>query len=96
MSSLPNGRVLGRSEVQLDYRAAAAALGLPTENIGTNSFRVSCATWQYQAGYDIEYIKRNACWAGNSVDVYFWEGPGHHVMVKKMSEVKFKLHLNVS
>lgn len=95
MFSLPDGRVLGRSEVQLDYRAAAAALGLPTENIGTHSCRVSCATWLYQAGYDIEYIKRHARWAGNSVHVYLWEGSGHHDMVKKMSEVKFKLHLHV-
>ena len=50
MFSLPDGRVLGRCEVQLDYREAAAALGLPTENIGNRSCRVLCATWMYQAG----------------------------------------------
>ena len=96
MFTMPNGHVLGRVEVQSDYREAAAALGLPTERIGTHSCRVACATWLYQAGYSIDFTKRHARWLGNSVHVYLWEGSGLHDMVKKMSEVKFKLHLHVS
>ena len=45
MFTLPNGHVLGRNEVQGDFREAASALGLPTEQIGTHSCRVACATW---------------------------------------------------
>ena len=93
---MPNGHVLGRVEVQSDYREAAAALGLPTEKIGTHSCRVACATWLYQAGYAIDFIKRHARWVGDSVHVYLWEGSGFHDMVKTMSAVKFKLHLHVS
>ena len=68
--SLPDGRVFGRVEMQTDLRLAAIALKLPSENIGTHSLRVSCATWLYQAGYDLEYIKRHGRWASNVVHVY--------------------------
>ena len=95
MFTLPPGHVLGRNEMQNDFRLAAKALDLPTEKIGTHSCRVSCATWLYQAGYGIEFIKRHARWLGNSVHVYLWEGSGLHGMIKDMSEVKFKLHLHI-
>ena len=95
MFMLPSGHVLGRNEMQNDFRLAAKALDLPTEKIGTHSCRVSCATWLYQAGYGIEFIKRHARWLGNSVHVYLWEGSGLHGMIKDMSEVKFKLHLHI-
>ena len=99
MFTLPSGHVLGRSEMQNDFRLATQALDLPTEHISsTHSCRVSCGTWLYQAGYYyvIEYIKRHARWRGNSVHVYLWEGSGLHSMVKDMSEVKFKLHLHIA
>ena len=92
MFTLPDGHVLGRNEVQGDYREAASALGLPTEQIGTHSWRVACATWLYQAGCSIDFIKRHARWVGDSVHVYLWEGSGPHGMVKKMSAVEFTLH----
>jgi len=95
MFMLPSGHALGRNEMQNDFRLAAKALDLPTEKIGTHSCRVSCATWLYQAGYGIEFIKRHARWLGNSVHVYLWEGSGLHGMIKDMSEVKFKLHLHI-
>ena len=44
MFTMPDGRVLGRVEMQNDLRLAAIALKLPSENTGTHSFRVSCAT----------------------------------------------------
>ena len=50
MFTLPNGHVLGRNEMQSDFRLAAKALDLPDDRIGTHSCRVSCATWLYQAG----------------------------------------------
>ena len=86
---------LGRNEVQGDYREAASALGLPTEQTGTHSCRVACATWLYQAGYSIDFIKRHARWVGDSVHVYLWEGSGLHGMVKKMSAVEFTLHTHI-
>ena len=92
MFTMPDGRVLGRLEMQADLRLAAIVLKLPSENIGTHSLRVSCATWLYQAGYDLEYIKRHGRWASNVVHVYLWEGSGFHTMCKKMSECKFVLH----
>ena len=95
MFTLPDGHVLGRNEVQGDYREAASALGLPTEQIGTHSCRVACATWLYQAGYSIDFIKRHARWVGDSVHVYLWEGSGLHGMVKKMSSVEFTLHTHI-
>ena len=61
-------------EFQNDFRAAAQALDLPVERIGTHSCRVACATWLYQAGYSIDYIKRHARWLTNAVHVYLWEG----------------------
>ena len=69
--------------------------GLSDENIGTHSLRVSCATWLYQAGYDLENTKSHGRWASNVVHVYFWEGYGFHAMCKKMSECKFVLRTNV-
>jgi site-specific DNA-cytosine methylase/integrase len=95
MFTMPDGRVLGRTEMQNDLRHAALLAGLSDENIGTHSLRVSCATWLYQAGYDLEYIKRHGRWASNVVHVYLWEGSGFHAMCKKMSECKFVLHTNV-
>ena len=95
MFTMPDGRVLGRTEMQNDLRRAALLAGLSDENIGTHSLRVSCATWLYQAGYDLEYIKRHGRWASNVVHVYLWEGSGFHTMCKKMSECKFVLHTNV-
>ena len=83
------------SQVQGDYREAASALGLPTEQIGTHSCRVACATWLYQSGYSIDFIKRHARWVGDSVHVYLWEGSGLHGMVKKMSAVEFTLHTHI-
>ena len=63
MFTMPDSRVFGRVEMQNDLRLAAIALKLPSENIGTHSLRVSCAAWLYQAGYDLEYIKRHGRWA---------------------------------
>ena len=45
MFTIPPEHVLGRNEMQNDFRLAAKALDLPTEHIGTHSCRVSCATW---------------------------------------------------
>ena len=59
MFVMPNGKVLGRAEVQADFRLAARAFDLPEDRIGAHSCRVSCATWLYQAGYSLEYIKRH-------------------------------------
>jgi len=95
MFVLPNGKVLSRAEVQSDFRLAARAFGLPDERIGTHSCRVACATWLYQADYSIEYIKRHGRWNTNVAHVYLWEGTGHHDLVKRMSEVKFKLHAHM-
>ena len=92
MFTMPDGRVFGRVEMQTDLRLAAIELKLPSENIGTHSLRVSCATWLYQAGYDLEYIKRHGRWASNVVHVYLWEGSGFHSMCKRMSECNFVLH----
>ena len=95
MFTMPNGKVLGRVEFQNDFRAAAQALDLPVDRIGTHSCRVACATWLYQAGYSIDYIKRHARWLMNAAHVYLWEGSGLHDMVKAMSEVKFQLHVHM-
>ena len=35
-------------------RLGTVELGLPANRVGTHSLRVSCATWLYQAGYDLE------------------------------------------
>ena len=86
MFTMPDGRVLGRVVMQNDLRRSALLAGLSDENIGTHSLRVSCATWLYQAGYDIENIKRHGRWASNVVHVYLWEGSGFHTMCKKMGE----------
>ena len=96
MFVMPNGKVLGRIEVQADFRLAARAFDIPEERIGTHSCRVSCATWLYQADYSLEYIKRHGRWSTNVAHVYLWEGTGHHDMVKRMSEVKFKLHAHMT
>ena len=92
MFTMPDGRVFGRVEMQNDLRLAAIALKLPGENIGTHSLQVTCATWLYQAGYDLEYISRHGRWASNVVHVYLWEGSGFHYMCKRMSECNFVLH----
>ena len=59
-------------------RSAAVACGVDESRIGTHSLRVTCATWLYQAGYDLEYIKRHGRWVSNVVHVYLWEGSGFH------------------
>jgi integrase len=89
---MPSGKVSTRTELQGDLRAAAVACGVDESRIGTHSLRVTCATWLYQAGYDLEYIKRHGRWVSNVVHVYLWEGSGFHDMSKRMSEVKFTLH----
>ena len=89
---MPDGKVASRDELQRDLRAAAVAMGVDHERIGTHSLRVSCATWLYQAGYDLEYIKRHGRWLTNSVHVYLWEGSGFHEMAKRMANAKFSLH----
>ena len=96
MFVMPDGKVLGRAEVQADFRLAARAFDLPEDRIGAHSCRVSCATWLYQAGYSLEYTKRDGRGSTNVAHVYLWEGTGHHDMVKRMSEVKFKLHAHMS
>ena len=90
--TMPNGKISARAELQGDLRAAAVACGVDESRIGTHSLRVTCATWLYQAGYDLEYIKRHGRWVSNVVHVYLWEGSGFHDMSKRMSEVKFTLH----
>ena len=95
MFLMPDGRVLGRAEMQTDLRRAALLVGIAGDNIGTHSLRVSCATWLYQAGYGVEYIKRHGRWASNVVHVYLWEGSGLHTMCKRMSECDFVLHTNI-
>ena len=96
MFVMPNGKVLGRIEVQADFRLAARAFDLPEDRIGTHSCRVSCATWLYQAEFSLGYIKRHGRWSANVAHVYLWEGTGHHGMVKRMSEVKFELHAQMT
>ena len=86
MFTMPDGRVLGRVEMQNDLRRAALLAGLSDVNTSTHSLRVSCATWLYQAGYDLEYTKHHGRWASNVVHVYLLEGSGFHTMCKKMSE----------
>ena len=70
MFTMPDGRVFGRVEMQNDLRLAAIALKLSSENIGTHPLRVSCAMWLYQAGNDLEYIKRHGRWSSNVVHVH--------------------------
>jgi hypothetical protein len=67
MFTLPPGHVLGRNEMQNDFRLATKAPDLPTEQIGTHScrVRVPLGTWLCQAGYGIEFTKRHARWLGN-------------------------------
>ena len=68
---MPDGRVLGRAEQQADLREAAkAVLGSELKSADearfcTHSLRISCATWLYQAGYSIDYIKRHGRWISN-------------------------------
>ena len=93
--TMPNGAVLTREELQADLRLGTTELGLPANRVGTHSLRVSCATWMYQAGYELEYIKRHARWVTNVVHVYLWEGSGFNDMAKRMSEAKFVLHANL-
>ena len=92
---MPDGQVLTREELQADLRLGTVELGLPANRVGTHSLRVSCATWLYQAGYDLEYIKRHGRWVSNVVHVYLWEGSGFNSMAKRMSEAKFTLHANL-
>ena len=93
--TMPDGRVLTREELQADLRLGTTELGLPADRVGTHSLRVSCATWLYQAGYELECIKRHGRWVSNVVHVYLWEGSGFNDMAKKMSEAKFVLHANL-
>ncbi|MAV11925.1 MAG: hypothetical protein CL861_00440 [Cyanobium sp. MED843] len=90
--TMPDGKVATRQGLQADLRAAAVACGVDESRVGTHSLRVSCATWLYQAGYDLEYIKRHGRWVSNVAHVYLWEGSGFHDMAKRMSETKFVLH----
>ena len=90
--TMPDNKVATRAELQGDLRSAAVACGVDESRIGTHSLRVTCATWLYQAGYDLEYIKRHGRWVSNVVHVYLWEGSGFHDMAKRMSETKFVLH----
>ena len=90
--TMPDGRVISREDLQADLRLGTAAMGLTPSRIGTHSLRVSCATWMYQAKYDLEYIKRHGRWVSNVVHVYLWEGSGFHDMAKRMSSVSFTFH----
>ena len=88
----PGGRVMTREEMQNDLREAAVAVGIDEQRFGTHSWRVSGATWMYQAGYDIEVIKRHGRWTSNVVHVYLWEGSGHSGLAAKMAAVDFIIH----
>lgn len=90
--TMPDSKVATRAELQGDLRSSAVACGVDESRIGTHSLRVTCATWLYQAGYDLEYIKRHGRWVSNVVHVYLWEGSGFHDMAKRMSESNFVLH----
>ena len=83
---------MNREEMQNDLREAAAACGIDEQRFGTHSWRVSGATWMYQAGYDIEIIKRHGRWTSNVVHVYLWEGSGHSGLAAKMAAVDFVVH----
>ena len=89
-----HGRVLRREDMQHDLREAASALGIDEQRMGTHSLRVGGATWLYQAGYDIEVIKRHGRWTSNVVHVYLWEGSGHSDLCQRMANVKFALHVH--
>ena len=93
--TLPDGSVLTREALAADLRLGTTSLGLPASRVGTHSLRVSCATWLYQAGYELEYIKRHGRWVSNVVHVYLWEGSGFNAMAKNMSEAEFTLHTNL-
>ena len=75
-----------------DLRDAAVALKIEEQRIGTHSLRIAGATWMYQAGVDIEIIKRHGRWTSGVVHVYLWEGSGHAGLAAKMAVVDFALH----
>lgn len=88
----PDGKVMRREEMQHDLRDAAVECGIDEQRFGTHSWRVSGATWMYQAGYDIEMIKRHGRWSSNVVHVYLWEGSGHSGLAARMAAVDFVIH----
>ena len=92
MFCMSNGRVFTREEMQHDLRDAAVRCEIDEQRFGTHSWRVSGATWMYQAGYDIETIKRHGRWTSNVVHVYLWEGSGHSGLAAKMADVDFVVH----
>jgi integrase len=92
MFRYPNGKVMTREEMQHDLREAAVDCEIDEQRFGTHSWRVSGATWLYQAGYDIETIKRHGRWTSGVVHVYLWEGTGQQGLAAKMSAVDFVIH----
>ena len=60
--------------------------------LGGQIFGIIQAWWMYQAGYDIEVIKRHGRWTSNVVHVYLWEGTGHSGLAAKMAAVDFIIH----
>ena len=73
-------------------RSALLADRFVAASIGTHSLRIAGATWMYQAGVDIEIIKRHGRWTSGVVHVYLWEGSGHAGLAAKMAVVDFALH----
>ena len=90
--TLVSGKVFRREQMQEDLRDAAAALKIDAQRMGTHSLRIAGATWMYQAGVDIELIKRHGRWTSGVVHVYLWEGSGHAGLAAKMANVDFALH----
>ena len=87
-----SGKVFRREQMQQDLRDAAVALKIEEQRFGTHSLRIAGATWMYQAGVDIEIIKRHGRWTSGVVHVYLWEGSGHAGLAAKMAVVDFALH----
>ena len=97
MFTMSNGKVMPRELMQADLRKAAVREGITDPKvIGTHSLRVTCATWLYQAGYDIGYIKRHGRWTSDVVHVYLWEGEGRAGVAEKMAKADYKVHAHLA
>ena len=68
-----DGRFVRRQDLERAARAAAIAEGVPPEKMGGHSFRIGGATAMYQAGIELDVIRRFGRWLTMVVHGYLWE-----------------------
>jgi integrase len=86
----------GRHVIQAWLKAAATAVGLPAERVGTHSLRIGGATALYNAGWELGAIQRFGRWASNAFHGYLWDSHSLQKGASKaMMSAKTDLHLGI-